>query len=262
MFYPWFRHLIAAQPEFRFDRYLDNVSVWIDPKNQIELKFVCGVYDRRIQNIIKRFVRSGDNCLDVGANVGGVALALAKQVGPTGQVHCFEPGPPFAERLRRNLEINPNLARRVSVHEVGLSNEAGTLRWSQDPEHPWNGGFVPRDVILDLPVKTLDEFVRENRIDRVDFIKIDTEGMELEVLVGGRDTLLSHRPVLVLETLMFFDGELKLRKQLQEFLTSVGYSLFTLTGATPRRVSYPSLPSNSLALHRAHLSAGAGVLQR
>src|SRR5581483_3209222 len=144
-------------------------------------------------------VTRGSNCIDVGANVGPVTLALARQVGPTGRVLAIEPGPPYVARLRRNLQVNPRLKDRVVILQSGISETEGSLLWRPDPVHPFNAGLshvhgtaVPGEVRV--PVTTLDTAIAQQKWDRVDFIKIDVEGMELEVLRGARGTLKALRP--------------------------------------------------------------------
>ena len=116
-------------------------------------------------------------------------LLMAKLVGPAGRVLAVEPGPPYVERLRANLALNASLSDRVAVHNVGLSDAPGMLHWRPDPNNPFNAGLsaahpdsVPGEVAV--PVTTLDALVASRELDRLDFIKIDVEGMELEVMRG------------------------------------------------------------------------------
>ena len=243
-----FRHLLSMHREFRMDDYQGDISIQVDPKNGLELRFAGSNYEPEVLAAVDRYVREGDVCIDIGANVGGVGLPMARQAGATGRVHCFEPGPPFVARLRSNLALNPELALRVEVHPIGLSHEPGELHWSQDPSFPGNGGFTSEPTAQRIEVSTLDRFTSTRNLERVDFIKMDTEGWELSVCQGGVETLRRYRPTLLIETLMEFDGPEQRRRQLVELLSSLGYKLYDATPGNPRPVHYPDLPPNALAL--------------
>jgi FkbM family methyltransferase len=247
------RHVVSRSGEFVYHEYLGRLSIRIDPRNSIEMDVFRGRYELDVQRVIRDYVSRGDFCIDVGANVGAISLSLCDRVGPTGHVYCFEPGPPFLERLRANFALNPTLLERASLHAVGLSDREMELLWSQDPDHPWNGGFIPHETKVKLPVVTLDSFVSENAVPRVDFIKIDVEGMELDVLAGAAKTLAQFHPKILVETLMDFEPAegRKIRKELEALLRDHGYELYEVTPEGRQGpVAYPNLPANTLALHR------------
>jgi FkbM family methyltransferase len=246
----------------RWSRYLGDVVVWIDSANAIERKMLCG-YETSVLRAVERFVAPGSHCIDVGANVGPVTLALARRVGPTGRVLAIEPGPPYVARLRRNLQANPRLRDRVVVLQAGISDTKGSLLWRPDPLHPFNAGLsqvhgtsVPGEVLVS--VTTLDAAVAQQRWDRVDFIKIDVEGMELEVLRGARGTLESLRPVVLFETLEIFrschlaiSGIADAFAEIERFLRGLNYRLCDLRpDGSLSEVTAAALPDNTLAMPR------------
>jgi FkbM family methyltransferase len=244
----------------RWSRYLGDVVVWIDSANAIERKMLCG-YEASVLRAVERFVAPGSYCIDVGANVGPVTLALARQVGSSGRVLAIEPGPPYVARLRRNLQANPRLKDRVVILQAGISETGGSLLWRPDPLHPFNAGLshvhatsVPGEVLV--PVTTLDAAVAQQGWGRVDFIKIDVEGMELEVLRGARGTLGSLRPVVLFETLEMFrswhsavNGIADVFAEIERFLRGLNYRLCDLRpDGTLQEVTAAALPDNTLAM--------------
>ncbi len=244
----------------RWSHYLGDVVVWIDPANAIERKMLCG-YEPSVLGAVERFVAPGSYCIDVGANVGPVTLALALRVGPTGRVLAIEPGPPYVARLRRNLQANLRLKDRVVILQSGISEAEGSLLWRPDPLHPFNAGLshvhgiaVPGEVRV--PVTTLDAVVAQQRWDRVDFIKIDVEGMELEVLRGAGDILKSRRPVVLFETLEIFrrwhlaiNGIADVFAEIERFLCGLNYRLCDLQpDGSLQDVTVAALPDNTLAI--------------
>lgn len=142
--------------------------------------------------------------LDIGANIGVYTLAAAR-LAPTGAVHAFEPNPNVAHHLRRNVEANH--APNVTVHEIAVSAKDGTVRFKENPT--FTAGSVTLDEAgtaysaafgggaIEVPAVTLDSVTAD--LDRVDVVKIDTEGHELDVLAGAHDTLERFRPVVFLE---------------------------------------------------------------
>jgi FkbM family methyltransferase len=245
---------------FRWPNYLGDVVVWIDPANAIEQKMIRG-YEASVLRAVERFVSAGSYCIDVGANVGPVTLALARRVDASGRVLAIEPGPPYVARLRRNLQSNPRLADRVVIRQAGISDAEGSLLWRPDPNHPFNAGLsqvhrtaVPGEVAV--PVTTLDAAVAQQGWERVDFIKIDGEGMELEVLRGAQGTLKSLRPVVLFETLEIFrpghlaiNGVADVFAEIEAFLRGLNYRLCDLLkDGSLKDVTSASLPDNTLAI--------------
>lgn len=242
------RYVLRDKPEFQFDAYRGSLSVKINPSNMIELEMATGTYEDQVQSFLNRVIKPGFVCVDVGANVGAVSLALCELVGSSGKVYCFEPGPPFFKRLKQNFSLNPEFDGRASLYPMGLSHCVGELAWSYDPSHPENGGFIKHDKFSMVAVTTLEHFVTEHEIEKVDFIKIDTEGMELEVLKGSEKIIERDQPVLLLETLMSFDGSSNKRQKLVAWLNKRGYALYALPQGTQgyQTVDYPRLPPNAV----------------
>jgi FkbM family methyltransferase len=209
--------------------------------------------------VFDRFVKPGHCCIDVGANVGAVTLHLAKIVGPKGQVIAVEPGPPYFERLRQNLELNPEIGDCVMPVEIGLSDVPGTLHWVEDPDARYNAGLFDVKEAAGLgvavPVETLDGLVERLRLARVDFIKIDVESMELEVLRGARQTLKRFRPVILVETLEWARAYrlqvsgIDVFLEMAALLQSLDYTTSELArDGTIRAASLSSPPPNTLAV--------------
>jgi FkbM family methyltransferase len=142
-------------------------------------------------------VREGDIVVDGGACWGDSALYFADRAGSTGQVHSFEFDRGNLEVLRRNLGLNPGLARRVSVVASALWDRAGEcLRYS-----PAGAATSVTDASVAGPAvrtETIDGYVARTDLPRVDFIKLDIEGAELRALRGAEQTLRRWRPTLAI----------------------------------------------------------------
>jgi FkbM family methyltransferase len=193
------RFLLPPNKEIKFSKYLGDTRVSVNTIYPVELEMLTGEYDRLSCSIIRRFLAEDAFAVDVGANVGALTLLMAKIVR-SGQVIAIEPGPLICERLRSNLRLNPNLEKKVRVFQVGLADKAGSLMWSEDQSNRGNAGLLG-GVGSPVEVVTLDSIIASIGTERLDFIKIDVEGMEYEVIVGASDSIQKYRPVIYYETL-------------------------------------------------------------
>jgi FkbM family methyltransferase len=144
---------------------------------------------------LRRALAPGMRVLDIGANYGVYALALARRVGPAGRVTAFEPAAAVAAHVRRSAALNGFAWLAVEQAAVGARAGAGQLH-----------GDVPESRTLlaaagaaeDVRVITLDDWHAANPAP-VDFVKIDVEGAEAEVIAGGRAFFAAQAPLVMLE---------------------------------------------------------------
>ena len=166
-----------------------------------------GDLDRKISRLIDAALQPGDVALDIGANLGLVSLRMADRVGPEGIVHAFEPSPRLAPYLAATLAANPAL--NITHHPIALGRErsvlplsipsgnAGAATLRQDGP---KGGRRAGNEVIDVPIHVLADYAAEIGLDRVDFVKIDVEGFEAEVLTGAASLFDRLQPkVIVLE---------------------------------------------------------------
>jgi FkbM family methyltransferase len=238
------------------DYYLGRYTVEIDTEVDIQRRMLSGSYEPETQNVIDRLVRPGFTCVDIGANVGAITLKLADIVGPTGRVEAFEPGPQYFERLRKNISLNPSLGARVGLHQVGLSDRPGKLKWQASRIYigtasMYPGVHDPAAPTLELPVERLDDYEPIQKLERVDFMKLDVDGLEREILRGGEGLLRRHRPTLYVETTLWNEEMRQAASDIERFLLGLGYELYKVedrTGAlSPTR--FPDFSFNTVALH-------------
>ena len=150
---------------------------------------------------------NGKTVIDVGANVGTTALMLLHSGAAV--VHAIEPGPLF-KRLEKNIEIN-SVSDRVIAHNFGIAMSKKWLSWHEDLSNLGNAHLLPLGTKKQflgslsreskkVACKTLDKFCFECVEDAVHFIKIDVEGMELEVLKSGAKMIEHDKPIIFVET--------------------------------------------------------------
>jgi FkbM family methyltransferase len=153
--------------------------------------YLFGAFERNTLRAFTRAIRPGDVVLDIGANIGAHTLRLAEAVGPTGKVLAVEPTQYAFRKLTQLLADNPTLARVVVAKQMLLSSPerlalpaAIYSRWSlvqggDEPRHEVHEGIA--EATHGAEVRTLDQLVSETSLSRVDFIKIDVDGWEVDV---------------------------------------------------------------------------------
>ena len=180
-------------------------------------------FERPLPDMFAAFAKDAQVVFDIGANVGFYSL-VSTTVSPVAVVHAFEPFPLAQERLEANLRLN-QAERRVQICRKAMSNESGVAKLFVplksatliEASCSLNPQFRPQhSEVIEVPVTTLDEYVREQQLKRLDLIKLDVESHEHRVIQGGLETLRTLRPVIFLEVLAAADHAAleQLRKQL------------------------------------------------
>lgn len=162
---------------------------------------------------LRTVVRPGSVCIDVGSAADLYTTVLSRLAGPDGQVHSIEPLP-FAHLLWARL-LNARQACNVRHHCLALGTEPGTapmsvpvgryglvtgrsylMRKAAGPDS--NAEFAGQVPVI-VTVDRLDHFCACEAISRIDFVKIDVEGAELQVLEGGKEVIEACRPAMLIE---------------------------------------------------------------
>jgi FkbM family methyltransferase len=167
--------------------------------------YVDGRYEPNEMFAVARLLAPGMCVVDAGANEGLFTILAARIVGESGTVHAFEPSPREQSRLQANLAVNR--LSNVKVHRTALGRAPGksTLRVAEasHPGHNALGGFMYAGTVLEESVEvdivTLDQAVRGEKLTRLDLLKIDVEGSEVDVLQGADEVLRTLRPVVLAE---------------------------------------------------------------
>jgi FkbM family methyltransferase len=141
----------------------------------------------------------GDCVLDAGGCWGDTALFFADAVGKSGHVYSFEFIPSNVAILKRNIAMNPDLQAQVTVVEAPLWGRSGQVFFCTD-EGPSSRLSTKRDSDqqVETTTITIDDFVTQNGLQHLDFIKMDIEGAELPALRGAEVALRRFKPKLAI----------------------------------------------------------------
>jgi FkbM family methyltransferase len=233
-------------------RWLGDLLVMIWPGNELSrVLFLTGNFEPNELTWMSQTLAEGMTMIDIGAHMGMYTLTASKLVGESGVVVAVEPSTREFQRL--NFHVTLNELRNVRCLQLAASSAFGeaTLKIASE----WNSGhntfgefFNPEvETIREERVltQTLDAVVSAQNLERVDLIKIDVEGHEMQVLAGAVETLTRFRPSLLIEVF-----EETLRRQgasveaVLEFLTGHGYVLHEFSDVDGSLVPLSRSPSD------------------
>lgn len=157
--------------------------------------------EERLPTSVWPVLRPGGWAIDVGANVGLVTAQLCERVGRSGSVWAIEPVPENAERLRQLRSDNDLAQLSVLEGALGDANSTASIRLPAGGESGWASFTKSWDTSGELPVTIwrLDDLRDTFPPQPLDFVKIDVEGYEPQVVQGASSTLTRFRPLVMCE---------------------------------------------------------------
>jgi FkbM family methyltransferase len=161
-----------------------------------------GYWESWLTQFLARRLQPGMTAIDVGANFGYYSLLMADAVGVAGRLLAVEAVPDTASLLRDSLELN-GFRTNATVHQLAVgATPDSTCQMVVPAREPKNASVIRHgsgalDGAISVPATTIDALTKD--LARVDFIKIDADGSEEDIVAGMRDTIDKHRPALVLE---------------------------------------------------------------
>lgn len=209
------------------------------------------MYEPDVMAAIINFVRPGDICIDAGANLGYHSILMAKIIGETGQVLCFEPDPVCFEKLKANFVLN-------KVDHVCFPIPAAL--WSDDmnlnfylPHVCGYGSFIKFANAVQVP--TVVEAVALDSVlnpeVNVRLLKIDCEGAEEGILHGAEKLLKRGIDAVIAE---FNFSITKNDKEIRQYMHDLGYNLFFLFDNGQQPVHIPVDAIIQPSAHRFHFN--------
>lgn len=122
-----------------------------------------------------------ETIFDVGANKGDTVLAT-RSTFPTATIHAFEPVPVVFSQLQTNTAD-----KNIHVHNLAVGRQPGVAKMSLSADPTMHKvRAVDQPGLIEVPMTTIDEFCTQQHIPKIDFMKVDTEGFDLEVLLGAK----------------------------------------------------------------------------
>jgi len=202
-------------------------------------KAVFRQHHQELQSLLAPYIKQDAVVADVGAHAGQFTKLFAR-MAPQGRIYAFEPGAYALSILRKVARVKS--LKNVMIVPYGLGDTAGhaTLHLpikksgslgfgTASLSDPKEGAATHADSVS---ITTLDAFVEQQKISKLDFIKCDIEGWEFNMLKGAKKTLETLSPVLMLELNQEALKKAGSSKQeIEDFLSTLGYGATAQAGA-------------------------------
>ena len=197
-----------------------------------KLLYWNGASNFEYTSIFERLARKIESFIDIGANTGYYSI-LAASVNKEINVHAFEPANGPSYYLRQNINLN-GFEQNIKAHSIALSDKESEVEFYEVQnskyrylKHNLGGvGSLKKEsnskrTSTIVNAIMLDTFVMNQGINKIDLIKIDTEGTENLILTGAQKTISQFKPIIICETLFN-----TIEKELEDIMKSHGYEFY------------------------------------
>jgi FkbM family methyltransferase len=211
------------------------LGIWfLVGESHVDAALLNDTFESAEINFVQRYLKPGMIALDIGAHHGLYTLLASKRVGARGKVVAFEPSPRERKQLSRNVRLNACSNVRIQPFALGSKRSRTDLHLVEGGEDGCNSLRPPvvnsqtRPVSVD--VYRFDDVAPKLRLTGVDFVKLDVEGAELDVLNGAPELLKAiPRPVLLVEVYDIRTEPWGYKaREIVQFLYHCGYEWFQL----------------------------------
>lgn len=198
--------IFGEAPAYLLAELADGLRFWVNLRDEhVSRGIIAGMWEPAETAFIDRYIETGMNVVDIGANLGWFTVRLSRRVGASGHVTSFEPRNDLFHYLSRT--VAENKLDNVTLHNCALGAQDGeaNVYWAKSDLNPGGTHLVPDDLdpaglaegyaVQKIGMRSLDRVIH----NPVDFIKIDVEGAELLVFEGASRILQADRPLILSE---------------------------------------------------------------
>jgi FkbM family methyltransferase len=212
--------------------------------------YYLGFYEIGTLDIMRNCLKAGDVFVDIGSSVGLMSITASFVVGEKGKVLSFEPDTKRYSDLLNSISTNKRT--NIKTYNFGLGSEKKSIKLYKDRCSPSmiKGNNNAFSEIVEI--RTIDEVLKIEKVCKVDFVKIDVEGFEIEVLKGAKHLLSqSNAPMLCIECSRITNkNSINFPEAIFDFIKNINnYSVYQLT-KTSSTISKLKLISDKKSLHK------------
>ena len=237
----YLKYVRGVKKEPFIKKQVNGVSMYLDV-NDPGISRTLAIKGTREQDqvyVVRRELKKGMAVLDIGANIGSYALLEASLIGLEGVVYALEPSPQNYSLLKKNIELN-QFESVILPRQVGAANQTGVGKFylhsasnlhTFHPQKYREFADLPDDYqkTIDVEIVNIGEYLQDKRA--IDFIRMDIEGYEVEVLEGLMNSIRENElsPMILFEVHRpkYDDVHHNMRAQLKQ-LFQLGYMVKTL----------------------------------
>jgi FkbM family methyltransferase len=248
----WMR--LTGEDPLQLVRIRDDAHGYADMSDGfLRLIVIEGDYEKDFFRIADALLQEGGEFLDVGANHGLLSFGLARKLDQRVRFHLFEPNPKLIESIEKSRKLYPSM--RAEINALAVCDEDGTISFEVQKEQT-GASHITKDGGIPIRSISLDTYLADKGLDRVDLLKLDIEGYELTALRGAERALKSRRiKAIYFEYFEKFLVRVAPPSRLIEFLESLSYEVcfcrdadLMRQGAAPRVSVREGLPGHGLPL--------------
>jgi len=178
---------------------VQGLKFWIEHINALNRSlFFLGIYEPAMTAVVKEILKPGMKVFDIGSNFGWYTIIMAHLVGSQGKVYAFDMAPSLIHILYRNIELNG--LSNVIVTRAALGNKDSNVEFYDDQ---LSGTANLSDQLVQnkqqgsVPMIRFDDFIQDNQISEIDFIKCDIDGAESLFLEGAQQSLIRTSHIIM-----------------------------------------------------------------
>jgi FkbM family methyltransferase len=161
------------------------------------------VWEPQTTKLLLHFSKNASNVIIAGAYFGDQAIPVANNIKETGTCHTFEPNKNNSDLIIENAKLND--LKNILINNLALWNKSNE-KLIFEGEDALASTIVAKEAAANvLHTITIDDYVEQNKVGKVDLLMIDVEGSEIKVLEGAVEMLKQNKPVVVFETHSLYD---------------------------------------------------------
>jgi FkbM family methyltransferase len=233
-------------------------EIFINKDKVVDRDFYFDNFEKEIIKMFRKFIGKKITVFDVGANIGIFSLTAASKANSNIAIYAFEPSLYAFNQLKKNIELNNFTCIKPFNHALSDFTGNALLNFCEDDAYN-SLGSCPQEKILEtklVPVSTITEFCKNNKIRKIDILKMDTEGAEYLILKGASE-FITKSPIPIIfseynrEVISGFNFSLK---DLESFFIQNNYSIFEILNS--RLVEFnsnKSTSSNLICIHKSYM---------
>ena len=239
----WWKYLLLQKTKKNGTKtvimnWMKDLRLRIYPGNEVFRSiFVQGIYDPNMVVVLNALLPEKGVLIDIGANMGYCSLLMSRTVGEDGKIFAIEPSERDFLRLIDNISLNK--LNNVSVYRLAISDTSGEVEISIASEErsslntlgtEFSNKAIDKLRTEKVEATTLDHFIEQEEIDKIDVIKMDIEGSEFRALLGANASIEMFRPALILginkNSLKANDSSVE---DIEKILRNLRYKMYCLT---------------------------------
>jgi FkbM family methyltransferase len=173
-------------------------------------------------------VKEGDIVIDAGANFGHLTTYYSKKTGITGHVYAFEPDSINRRFITENISLNMDCPDNISVLDLLIWNKNEMINFCESGSVSSSALYVDdHSKVIMKQATMLDEWLKSQKINGIDFIKMDIEGAEIQAMQGAINILKTNKPNMAIASYHMINGE-PTYLWLEEFFRGLEYPFKTM----------------------------------